>query len=87
MGAALKVIATALLISAPWMPVLAEVPACVDHPGYYTNVDGKQVHRPVCANSAPPGATAQCRDGSYSFSLHHSGTCSGHGGVHSWLGQ
>jgi hypothetical protein len=30
---------------------------------------------------APAGATAQCRDGSYSFSLHHSGTCSSHGGV------
>lgn len=34
---------------------------------------------------APPGATAQCRDGSYSFSLRHSGTCSHHGGVARWL--
>jgi hypothetical protein len=31
------------------------------------------------------GATAQCRDGSYSFSEHHRGTCSHHGGVASWL--
>jgi hypothetical protein len=33
----------------------------------------------------PPGATAVCRDGSYSFSQHHSGTCSHHGGVQQWL--
>ena len=33
----------------------------------------------------PPGATAKCRDGSYSFSQHHSGTCSHHGGVAVWL--
>ena len=33
----------------------------------------------------PPGATAQCNDGTYSFSQHHSGTCSHHGGVAQWL--
>jgi Protein of unknown function (DUF3761) len=33
----------------------------------------------------PPGATALCRDGTYSFSQHHSGTCSHHGGVAKWL--
>jgi hypothetical protein len=35
--------------------------------------------------SAPPGATAVCRDGTYSYSRHHSGTCSHHGGVARWL--
>jgi hypothetical protein len=35
--------------------------------------------------AAPAGATAQCRDGTYSFSQHHSGTCSHHGGVARWL--
>jgi hypothetical protein len=41
---------------------------------------------PVVASAdAPPGATARCRDGSYSFSQHHSGTCSHHGGVAVWL--
>jgi len=35
--------------------------------------------------SAPPGATAQCKDGTYSYSQHHSGTCSHHGGVAVWL--
>jgi hypothetical protein len=53
---------------------------------YYTNSDGIRVHRPVRNDSGPPaGATAQCRDGSYSFSLHRSGTCSHHGGVAKWL--
>jgi hypothetical protein len=51
----------------------------------YTNVDGNQVQRPTYAASAPSGATAKCRDGSYSFSQHRSGTCSGHGGVAQWL--
>jgi hypothetical protein len=34
---------------------------------------------------APAGATARCRDGTYSFSKHRSGTCSHHGGVATWL--
>jgi hypothetical protein len=29
--------------------------------------------------------TAICRDGTYSFSMHHRGTCSHHGGVARWL--
>ena len=33
----------------------------------------------------PPGGTAQCRDGTYSYLQHHSGTCSHHGGVAVWL--
>jgi len=33
----------------------------------------------------PSGATARCRDGTYSFSRHRSGTCSHHGGVATWL--
>jgi hypothetical protein len=37
------------------------------------------------AGTVPPGATARCVDGTYSFSQHHSGTCSHHGGVAAWL--
>jgi len=33
----------------------------------------------------PSGASARCRDGTYSFSQHRSGTCSYHGGVSEWL--
>jgi hypothetical protein len=29
--------------------------------------------------------TARCKDGTTSYSAHHSGTCSGHGGVAEWL--
>src|SRR2546421_4400019 len=35
--------------------------------------------------SAPSGATARCRDNTYSFSAHRRGTCSHHGGVDAWL--
>lgn len=35
--------------------------------------------------SAPNGASARCRDGSYSYSQSRSGTCSHHGGVSVWL--
>ena len=40
----------------------------------------------VCkANSKHPrGATAKCKDGTYSYSLHFSGTCSHHKGVRYW---
>lgn len=31
------------------------------------------------------GPTARCRDGTLSYSLHHSGTCSHHRGVAAWL--
>ena len=34
---------------------------------------------------APSGATAQCRDSTYSHSAHRRGTCSHHGGVRVWL--
>jgi Protein of unknown function (DUF3761) len=52
---------------------------------YYRNVDGKCVHRPQALPSAPSNATARCRDGTYSYSQNHRGTCSRHGGVASWL--
>ncbi len=53
--------------------------------GYYTNCDGQRIQRPTYYNSRPAGATAICRDGTYSFSTHRRGTCSGHGGVQAWL--
>jgi len=53
-------------------------------PSYYTNVDGKHVHRPAKSKVKPGNATAKCADGSFSFSQHHRGTCSRHGGVVSW---
>lgn len=54
---------------------------------YYTNVNGNTVHSPAYTNdsSIPQGASAQCGDGTYSFSQNRRGTCSHHGGVSEWL--
>jgi uncharacterized protein YraI len=53
----------------------------------YVNSKGERVQSPTrTADGQPPaGATAQCRDGAYSFSRSRRGTCSGHGGVARWL--
>lgn len=37
------------------------------------------------AAQAPEGATAKCKDDSYSTSTSHRGACKGHGGVAEWL--
>lgn len=60
-------------------------PTTPTHPGTYTNVDGVRVQRPTFSATVPAGASAQCRDGSYSFSLNRRGTCSRHGGVARWF--
>ncbi len=55
---------------------------------YYTNSDGVRVHSPAYQtqqNTIPYGASAQCADGTYSFSQSRRGTCSHHGGVAQWL--
>lgn len=53
--------------------------------GTYVNSEGQTVRRPENCASPPKGATAQCRDGTYSFSQNKRGTCSHHGGVARWL--
>lgn len=52
---------------------------------YYSNSEGQKVQSPTYYNSVPTGATALCRDGTYSFSRNRRGTCSHHGGVSNWL--
>lgn len=52
---------------------------------HYNNVNGYRVQSPTYYDSAPAGATALCRDGTYSFSQNRKGTCSHHGGVAIWL--
>lgn len=64
-------------------PAHSAVPLCTH--GYYKNVSGNCVKSPTKAPAAPAGATAQCRDKTYSFSQHASGTCSHHGGVGRWI--
>ncbi len=53
--------------------------------GTYVNSKGHTVQRPENCSGRPKGATAQCRDGGYSFSQSRRGTCSHHGGVAKWL--
>jgi predicted RNA-binding Zn-ribbon protein involved in translation (DUF1610 family) len=50
---------------------------------YYVNVSGHLVHSPSCGQEHLR-RTAECRDGSVSFSEHHPGTCSHHGRVARW---
>ena len=50
---------------------------------YYVNSSGHFVHSPSCGEERQK-RTAECRDGSVSFSEHHRGTCSSHGGVAHW---
>ncbi len=59
-------------------------PTCTDS-GTYVNSKGQTVRRPENCTKPPQGATAQCRDGTYSFSQSRRGTCSHHGGVARWL--
>lgn len=53
----------------------------------YLNSQGQRVASPTrTANGqAPTGASAKCRDGTFSFSKSRRGTCSHHGGVAEWL--
>lgn len=79
----------ALLIVAPAVATGASAPvgsmmkACGE--GYYQDSRGHCVPRPQRARQAPDGASARCRDGTYSFSHSRRGTCSRHGGVAVWL--
>ncbi|ACR29604.1 DUF3761 domain-containing protein [Burkholderia glumae] len=69
----------------PVQPVQPDEAQLREH-GHYRNRDGDEVHAPAHTKDGrvPEGASARCRDGSYSFSRHRSGTCSHHGGVAEW---
>lgn len=85
-GNAIDLLQTAQTTSATTAPA-PERPRRVTTPvsgKSYVNVDGVRVRSPVFSDTKPEGASARCRDGSYSFSLHRRGTCSHHGGVAEW---
>jgi hypothetical protein len=83
LGALLATLAIALAAIAS--PAAAHPTHAACKAGYYENVSGKCVKSPTAASHAPAAATAKCRDGTYSFSQHASGTCSHHGGVAVWI--
>jgi hypothetical protein len=66
-----------LLVAVVGLSLLAPAVAIAPS-GCFNDVDN------ICA-PAPQGATAVCRDGSYSFGQHRTATCSRQGGVLRWL--
>ena len=76
-----------LLFSAAAHPDNPPSPATPDDSQLVEHRHYQEVHSPAHSKTgtAPAGATAKCRDGTYSFSQHRSGTCSHHGGVLSRL--
>ncbi len=77
----MRSLAVALALSLALAPAaFGKATQCKDAHGRFTKCPP-----PVAAPAAPTGATAKCKDGTYSMSQHHSGTCSHHGGVAQWL--
>ena len=64
----------------------AQAQPIVQGPGYI-NSQGQRVASPTRTpdGQPPAGASAKCRDGTFSFSQSRRGTCSHHGGVAEWL--
>jgi hypothetical protein len=60
-------------------PATAKEAPCRDAKGHFAKCPPKTDPAP-----ATNGATAKCKDGTLSYSAHHSGTCSHHGGVAQW---
>lgn len=79
---------------APLTPDAALARACFQpdesklesHQQYRSRRDDCDVHGPAKSldGAKPEGASAKCRDGTWSFSHTRSGTCSRHGGVERW---
>lgn len=82
MNKELKIIKTFIVVSLAFNLFTNSVLATT---GYYTNSNSDKISSPLKTTVAPKGASAKCKDGTYSFSKHRSGTCSGHKGVNKWL--
>lgn len=63
----------------------APAPAAAATTAAKSSVVAKSAPVEAASNTDPTGATAKCKDGTYSKSTHHAGTCSSHGGVAAWL--
>ena len=67
-------------------PAAAAVPKTPAAPAAAkTSTAAKSVPTATAGNTDSTGASAKCKDGTYSKSAHRSGTCSSHGGVAEWL--
>jgi hypothetical protein len=65
----------------------AGAPAPADERAHSTTGAEPRGDETTGKHTDPTGATAQCKDGSYSHSQRHSGSCSHHGGVAKWLNE
>ena len=72
----------AVMVLAVFPPSLADAFSCNDL--HYRNSSGHVIHSPSCGRAEEGRAAAVFRDGSVSYSEHHRGTCSRHGGVARW---
>jgi hypothetical protein len=62
-------VAATLSILGTTAAIASVPPASACSSGYYKAASGDCVHRPVCGvSSPPPGVTARCADGCYTFS-------------------
>jgi hypothetical protein len=77
----MSLLAAALLIC--FAAQCGEALAYARNNNYYVNSSGHVLHSPSCGQEHEK-RTAECRDGSVSFSEHHRGACSHHGGVARW---
>ena len=50
-----------------------------------SKMSGTKSSSSKASNTDPTGAIAKCKDGTYSHSKTHTGSCSRHGGVDSWM--
>jgi Protein of unknown function (DUF3761) len=85
-GVTATVLLGLLVLGGPTSPAVSSVElfahSCKS--GSYLNAKGVCTKSPSKSPSWPSGATAKCRDGTYSFSQSRRGTCSHHGGVSIW---
>lgn len=66
-------------------PAATAAPAAPAASAAKSSTATKSAPTATASNTDPTGATAKCKDGTYSKSAHRSGTCSSHGGVAEWL--
>jgi hypothetical protein len=71
--------------SAAPAPAATAAPAAPAATAAKSSTATKSAPTASAGNTDPTGATAKCKDGTYSKSAHRSGTCSSHGGVAEWL--
>ena len=81
-AAAAKTAATAPAVASATAPAAAQAASST---AAKSATATKSAPTATASNSDPTGATAKCKDGTYSKSAHRSGTCSSHGGVAEWL--